>query len=79
MSDINEKVLNILEKLEEQVKTSKEALEKYKDMNIDESAQMRSNWMTDVLNEHKYLQNIVTELRKSLGDWAKEQKKKRTT
>jgi len=79
MSEINEKVLNILEKFEKQVKTSKEALEKYKDKNIDESAEMRSNWMTDVLNEHKYLQNIVTELKKSLGDWSTEQMKKRTT
>ena len=79
MSNINEKVLSILEKLEKQVKTSKEALEKYKDKNIDESAQMRLNWMTDVLNEHNYLQNIITELSESLGYWATEQMKKRTT
>jgi hypothetical protein len=76
MSNINEKVLNILEKLEKQVKTSKEALEKYKDKNF-ESPQMQNVWITDVLNEHTYLQNIVTELKKSLNSWVNEQMKKK--
>jgi len=76
MSNINEKVLNILEKLEKQVKTSKEALEKYKDKNS-ESPQMQNVWITDVLNEHTYLQNIVTELKKSLNSWVNEQMKKK--
>ena len=79
MSDIGEKVLNILEKLEKQVKTSKEALEKYKDMNIDESPQMQKYWNRDVMNEYDSLKNIITEIKESLGYWATEQMKKRTT
>ena len=77
MSEIVERVLNILKKLEKQVKTSKEVMETYKDRNIEESAQVRIHWMKDVMDEYSSLNKIVRELLESLAYWATEQLEKR--